>query len=199
MMKIMEQVGMASQNLSEITVSLKNILGALERGEGLMGQMINDPEFGKQGLDAFRGALQNLEALTGDLRRGEGFVGRLLHDEEVAGPGQPQKRQDQERNNVDKFGQSGLRSGLRGHPFYGGRGNYGRHKDKIRGSSGTETGEIHPQKAPHPKQQEEDQEISAPGEDAVPGPDCSKSQKREAGAHGQREKQASEKGRCKFL
>jgi len=82
---LMDQVGMASQNLSEITVSLKRILGALERGEGLMGQMITDPDFGKQTLEAVRGTFQNLQALTGDLRHGRGFIGRALHDEEFAG------------------------------------------------------------------------------------------------------------------
>jgi len=82
--EIMEQVGMASQNLSEITVSLKNILGALERGEGLMGQMINDPEFGKQGLEALRGSFENLQALTDGLLQGQGFMGRLLNDDAFA-------------------------------------------------------------------------------------------------------------------
>lgn len=83
--ELFEQVGEASENLTEITVSLRNVLSALERGDGLLGQMINDPEFGKQGLDAMRGTLENLQALTSDVRRGRGVVGRLLYDEEFAG------------------------------------------------------------------------------------------------------------------
>lgn len=82
--EVLEQVAAASQNLNDISVSLKNILGALERGEGLMGQMITDPEFGQQGLEALRGTLENLQVLTADLRQGEGFVGRMLYDESFA-------------------------------------------------------------------------------------------------------------------
>jgi phospholipid/cholesterol/gamma-HCH transport system substrate-binding protein len=81
---LLEQAAVTAENLNEITISLKNILEQLESGEGLIGQMINDPEFGKEGLEAFRGALVNLEALTGDLRRGRGVVGRLLQDEGFA-------------------------------------------------------------------------------------------------------------------
>jgi phospholipid/cholesterol/gamma-HCH transport system substrate-binding protein len=75
----------ASENINDISVSLKNILDSLEAGEGMLGQMITDPDFGKEGLEAFRGALENVEGLTRDLRAGKGFVGRLLEDEEFAG------------------------------------------------------------------------------------------------------------------
>jgi len=81
---LLEQAGIAAENLNEITISLKNILEKLERGEGLIGQMIADPEFGKEGLEALRESLQNLEVITGDLRRGRGVVGRLLRDEDFA-------------------------------------------------------------------------------------------------------------------
>lgn len=75
----------ASENINDISVSLKNILDKLEAGEALLGKAITDPEFGKAGLEALGGALENLEALTGDLRAGKGFVGRLLEDEGFAG------------------------------------------------------------------------------------------------------------------
>jgi phospholipid/cholesterol/gamma-HCH transport system substrate-binding protein len=79
--EILEQAAVTAENLNDITISLKNILGALERGDGLMGQMINDPEFGQQGLAALRGALENLEVLTSDILEGQGFAGRLLYDD----------------------------------------------------------------------------------------------------------------------
>ena len=81
--ELLEQVGVVSQNLAEITVSLRNVLGALERGEGLIGQMIQDPEFGREGIEALSATLKNLEALTGDLRQGKGAIGRLIQDEEL--------------------------------------------------------------------------------------------------------------------
>ena len=81
---IFEQAAVSAENLSQITVSLKSILASLEQGQGLMGQMISDPEFGKAGLDALRGAFENLRALTAGLREGKGFVGRMLQDEDFA-------------------------------------------------------------------------------------------------------------------
>ncbi len=83
--ELLQQVGVVSNNLAEITVSLKNLLGALERGEGLIGQMIHDPEWGKDGLEALRSSFENFEALTADLRDGKGLAGRLLQDDEFAG------------------------------------------------------------------------------------------------------------------
>jgi len=82
--ELLEQVGVVSQNLAEITVSLKNVLGALERGEGLVGQMINDPEFGKEGLEALKGSFQNLQAITESVLEGKGVVGRLVGDDSFA-------------------------------------------------------------------------------------------------------------------
>lgn len=82
--QLFEQVGLASQNLTEVTASLKNILVRLERGEGLLGQMITNPDFGKEGLDAIYGAFTNVRALTDDLRQGKGAVGRMLQDERFA-------------------------------------------------------------------------------------------------------------------
>jgi len=82
--ELLEQAAMAAENINDITVSLKNILATLEAGEGLIGQMINDPEFGQEGLEALRGAIDNLRALTGDLLAGRGFVGRLLYDQGFA-------------------------------------------------------------------------------------------------------------------
>jgi len=81
---ILEQAAVTAENLNEITISLRKILGDLESGRGLMGQMITDPEFGQQGLEALRGALENLEKLTGDLLTGEGFAGRMLYDKGFA-------------------------------------------------------------------------------------------------------------------
>ena len=42
-----------AENINDISVSLKNILQLARAGEGLLGQMITDPDFGKEGLEAF--------------------------------------------------------------------------------------------------------------------------------------------------
>jgi len=81
---LLEQAAVTAENLSEITVSLRNILARLESGEGLMGQMITDPEFGREALEALGRAFQNIEVISADLREGRGVMGRVLRDEEFA-------------------------------------------------------------------------------------------------------------------
>jgi phospholipid/cholesterol/gamma-HCH transport system substrate-binding protein len=78
--QILEQGEDIAENLNDITVSLKAILEPMQRGEGLLGQMLKDPNFGKEGLAAMKGALVNLEVLTDRLRRGQGFAGKLFFD-----------------------------------------------------------------------------------------------------------------------
>ncbi len=82
--ELLAAVAGASENINEISVSLKNILQSLESGEALLGKAITDPEFGKAGIEALGGALENLQAITGELRAGKGFIGRLLQDEAFA-------------------------------------------------------------------------------------------------------------------
>jgi phospholipid/cholesterol/gamma-HCH transport system substrate-binding protein len=82
--ELLAQAAVTAENLSEITVSLRNILSTLERGEGLIGKMIHDPTFGEEGLEALGRTVDNLDALTTRLRGGQGFVGRLLTDEAFA-------------------------------------------------------------------------------------------------------------------
>ena len=82
--ELLKQAAVAAENLNDITVSLKNLLAALESGDGLIGQMINDPQFGRSGMDALAGSMENLRAITADLLKGEGFVGRMLYDESFA-------------------------------------------------------------------------------------------------------------------
>lgn len=82
--EFLEQGADIAGNINEITVSLKNILGPLEKGEGVLGQLLQDPDFGREGLENLHKTLENLTALTGQLRAGEGFAGRLLFDKEFA-------------------------------------------------------------------------------------------------------------------
>lgn len=82
--ELLQQGADIAGNINEITVSLKNILAPLERGEGLLGAMLYDPEFGKEGLAHLKASLENVEGLTAQLRAGKGFAGRLLFDPEFA-------------------------------------------------------------------------------------------------------------------
>jgi len=75
-----EQGADIAENLQQITVSLKEILDPIVRGEGLLGELIANPDFGKDGLARLKGTLENLESLTGQITEGRGFVGRALYD-----------------------------------------------------------------------------------------------------------------------
>ena len=81
---LLEQAAVTAENLNEITISLRNILSKLESGEGLMGKMIGDPEFGQEALEALGRTFVQLEAITADLEQGRGTIGRLLRDDEFA-------------------------------------------------------------------------------------------------------------------
>ncbi len=83
--EILEQGGAIADNLTEITVAVKQILEPLQRGEGLLGQMLQDPNFGKEGLESLKATLQNLQDITDHVRRGQGVAGRLVHDNDLAG------------------------------------------------------------------------------------------------------------------
>lgn len=78
--RFLEQGEDIAENLSEITLALRQILEPLQRGEGLLGQMIHDPDFGREGLEAARGAIENIEDLTRSLRRSDSFASKLLFD-----------------------------------------------------------------------------------------------------------------------
>jgi len=78
----LEQGGDIAENIEDITVSLKEILGPLERGEGLLGRMIHDPEFATTGVESLNEALEDLHVITARIREGKGFVGRMVFDDE---------------------------------------------------------------------------------------------------------------------
>ncbi len=80
-----EQGADIAENLNEITLALREILAPLQRGEGLLGEMIHNPEFGKPTAEALNRVLDDLSAVTAELRQGRGVVGRLLHDEAFGG------------------------------------------------------------------------------------------------------------------
>jgi phospholipid/cholesterol/gamma-HCH transport system substrate-binding protein len=82
--ELLEQSADIAEKVDELIASLQEILGPLQRGEGLLGRIIHDPEFGTQAVDALTQAFRDLETITGQVRSGEGFVGRMLFDEEFA-------------------------------------------------------------------------------------------------------------------
>jgi phospholipid/cholesterol/gamma-HCH transport system substrate-binding protein len=78
-------------NVVEVTTALKDVLQTIQRGEGLLGAMIRNREFGDQTLESLQGTLANLKATSGTLDhllehvdRGEGVIGRMIRDPKLA-------------------------------------------------------------------------------------------------------------------
>jgi phospholipid/cholesterol/gamma-HCH transport system substrate-binding protein len=73
-----------ADDVKDITSQLRELLLALNRGGGILSEMIRNPEFGRQ-------SLQDLEETTGSVRRildrlekGEGLAGQVLMNREYA-------------------------------------------------------------------------------------------------------------------
>jgi phospholipid/cholesterol/gamma-HCH transport system substrate-binding protein len=82
--RLFEQSEDIADNFNAITISLKAILEPLQRGEGLLGEIIQNPEFGKQGMAKIEATFDNIREITQRIRDGHGTVGRLLTDEALA-------------------------------------------------------------------------------------------------------------------
>jgi len=69
-----------ADDIKEITASFKDLLVALNRGQGIVQEMIHNPEFGRQGAADLEGSLASLRRLLQGLEEGEGMVGAMLSD-----------------------------------------------------------------------------------------------------------------------
>jgi phospholipid/cholesterol/gamma-HCH transport system substrate-binding protein len=85
------QSGDIVSNVVEVTAALKDVLQSIQRGEGLLGAMLRNREFGDRTLESLQGTLSNLKETTGTLDRllqsvekGEGLLGRLVRDPKLA-------------------------------------------------------------------------------------------------------------------
>jgi len=82
--RLFEQSEDIADNLNAITISLKAILEPLQRGEGLLGEIIHNPEFGKEGMAKIEATFDNIQHISQSVRDGHGVVGRLLSDDALA-------------------------------------------------------------------------------------------------------------------
>jgi phospholipid/cholesterol/gamma-HCH transport system substrate-binding protein len=82
--RLFEQSEDIADNFNAITISLKGILEPLQKGEGLLGQVIQNPEFGKEGMAKIEATFDNIQQITARIKDGHGVVGRLLTDDELA-------------------------------------------------------------------------------------------------------------------
>src|SRR6266699_2758136 len=80
---IQQSQGIAD-DVKEITASLRDLLIAINRGGGIMQEMIHNPEFGRQGLANLEGSLASLRRTLEGVEKGKGLAGTLLTNEEFA-------------------------------------------------------------------------------------------------------------------
>src|SRR5436309_9966409 len=71
-------------NLVQISYSMKNILGRVDRGEGLIGELTTAPETKQRMTDTFLTTLNKTNAILGHVESGKGLVGRLVYDDAYA-------------------------------------------------------------------------------------------------------------------
>jgi len=80
---IQQSQGIAD-DVKEITASLRDLLIAINRGGGIMQEMIHNPEFGRQGVANLEGSLASLRHTLEGVEKGKGLAGALLTDEKFA-------------------------------------------------------------------------------------------------------------------
>src|SRR5947208_5658048 len=84
---VLGQSGDIVTNIVEVTASLKDVLGAIQRGEGLLGAMVRNRELGASTLVDLQHTMTNVQQTTRALEkilrrvdRGEGMLGQLTSD-----------------------------------------------------------------------------------------------------------------------
>lgn len=72
------------ENLVQISYSLKNILGRVDRGEGLLGELTSQSETRQRLTDTFLTTLNKTNAALSHMESGRGVMGKLLYDDAYA-------------------------------------------------------------------------------------------------------------------
>ncbi|MES1243668.1 MAG: MlaD family protein [Acidobacteriota bacterium] len=71
-------------NVVEISASLSTILGRMERGEGLLGELTSNTPSGQRLKDSLIGTSESMQRIADKIENGEGPLGRLLNDKAMA-------------------------------------------------------------------------------------------------------------------
>src|SRR5438105_4883315 len=68
-------------NFVQISYSLKNVLGRIDRGEGLIGELTTAPDTKQRVTDTFLTTLNKTNAILTHVESGHGTIGRLIYDD----------------------------------------------------------------------------------------------------------------------
>jgi len=73
-----------ADDVEEITRHLKELLLALNEGEGVLSELLRNPDFGRSGIKDLNAAMSSLRRVATKIENGEGLMGRMLADEGYA-------------------------------------------------------------------------------------------------------------------
>src|ERR1041385_3620774 len=71
-------------NFVQISYSLKNVLGRIDRGEGLIGELTTAPETKQRVTDTFLTTINKTNAILAHVESGKGVLGKLVYDDKYA-------------------------------------------------------------------------------------------------------------------
>ncbi len=80
----LQQSQSIADDVKEITASLRDLLVAINRGGGIVQEMIHNPEFGRQGVTDLEGSLSSMRKVLEGVEKGRGLAGAVLTDEAFA-------------------------------------------------------------------------------------------------------------------
>jgi phospholipid/cholesterol/gamma-HCH transport system substrate-binding protein len=80
---VLAKGGDAMSNVVTVSASLRKILERVERGEGVVGELVMAPDSGGQTGAHLASAVASVDAILTDLKAGKGTLGRLLRDDEL--------------------------------------------------------------------------------------------------------------------
>ena len=70
-------------DLRDAAGSLKRLTARLETDEGLLGRLLNDPDFSEELASDLGSTLAEVREITAKINRGEGTLGALVNEREV--------------------------------------------------------------------------------------------------------------------
>jgi phospholipid/cholesterol/gamma-HCH transport system substrate-binding protein len=73
-----------ADDVKDITGQLRELLLALNKGGGILPEMIRNPDFGRDSLEGIQGTVTSIQRITGRIEKGEGLAGQLLMNKEMA-------------------------------------------------------------------------------------------------------------------
>jgi len=74
-----------ADDVKDITSQLRELLIALNKGGGILPEMIRNPDFGRDSLQGIHETVSSIQRISGRIERGEGLAGQLIMNKEYAG------------------------------------------------------------------------------------------------------------------